>query len=120
MNTQELNKAVFRRYNDAVNNQDAETMRSLVTPDSVIYYDNEPMSHEKMLQREVGGWKTIKGGRVEILDLIAEGDRVACRMMRTITGPDGKTTKLFYSAFWRLEDGKCAESWHDLRKPHEC
>ena len=57
--------------------------------------------------------------RHEIHDLVAEGDRVVCRMSATAThtgeimgvAPTGKKVQLEAITIYRIEDGKIAERW---------
>lgn len=116
----QTNKDVFRRYNEAANNHDAETMRSLVTGDCVIHYDEKVVTHEDMLQQQIKWWQECPPYRqYEIVEMIAEGDRVAVRMIAYGKETDGKVSRKNFSFGVRFEKGRIAESWHDMRIGYE-
>jgi ketosteroid isomerase-like protein len=49
--------------------------------------------------------------KVEILDMIEEGDRVAVRWQLTATDYDGKPYERSIMAIYRFENGRIAEDW---------
>ena len=49
--------------------------------------------------------------KVEILDMIEEGDRVAVRWQLTATYDDGKPYDRSIMAIYRFENGRIAEDW---------
>jgi ketosteroid isomerase-like protein len=49
--------------------------------------------------------------KVEILDMVEEGDRVAMRWQLTATGYDGKPYERSTMAIYRFEDERIAEDW---------
>jgi steroid delta-isomerase-like uncharacterized protein len=117
------NKELVRRlYEDGFNNGDLDLVDQLVAPDVV--------THNPIILDAPTGPDSIRGGiemirrsfpdfHVDIVDLIAEGDRVAAflRMSGTNTGDyrrGGATNrKGAMRAFfvWRIADGRLAESW---------
>jgi ketosteroid isomerase-like protein len=74
-----------------------------------------PVGHEGARQmREAGrqmraGLKTPM--KVEILDMIEEGDRVAVRWQLSATDHDGKPYERSIMAIYRFENGRIAEDW---------
>ena len=121
--TLEDNKRLVRRLiEEGFNHGDLATVDELVAPDVV--------THDPLILDAPTGPDSIRGGiellrnafpdlHVEVLDLIAEGDRVASflRMSGTNTGDyrrGGATNnRASLRAFfiWRIADGRLAESW---------
>jgi steroid delta-isomerase-like uncharacterized protein len=119
----EANKRLVRRlYAEGFNTGDLDAVDELVSGDVV--------THNPIILDAPTGPDSIRGGiemirksfpdfHVEVIDLIAEGDRVAAflRMSGTNLGDyrRGGATKRSGSmrAFfiWRVADGKLAESW---------
>ena len=119
----EANKELVRRlYEEGFNAGNLDAVDELVSRDVV--------THNPIILDAPTGPDSIRGGiemlrnsfpdlRVEVIDLIAEGDKVAAflRMSGTNLGDyrRGGATKRSGSmrAFfiWRVEDGKLAESW---------
>ncbi len=121
--TREANKALVRRlYEEAFNKGNLAVVDQLVAPDVVthnpIILDAPPTGPEAIR----GGIEMIRKAfpdfHIEVLDLIAEGDRVAAslRMSGTNTGDyrrGGATNRsASMRAFfvWRIADGRLAES----------
>jgi steroid delta-isomerase-like uncharacterized protein len=120
--TLESNKALVRRlYEDGFNKGDLAVVDQIVAPDVV--------THDPIILDAPSGPDAIRGGiemirkafpdfHVDVLDLIAEGDRVAAflRMSGTNTGDyrrGGATNRsASMRAFfvWRIADGRLAES----------
>jgi predicted ester cyclase len=119
----ETNKALVRRlYEEGFNHGNLDLVDRLVAPDVV--------THNPIVLDAPPGAASIRGGiellreafpdlRVEVLDLIAEGNRVAAflRISGTNTGNyrrGGATNRrASMRAFfmWRIADGRLAESW---------
>src|SRR5262245_663492 len=117
------NKTLVRRlYEEGFNQGDLDLVDSLVAPDVV--------THNPLILDAPTGPQSVRGGierlrlafpdlRVEVLDLIAEGDRVAAflRISGTNTGDyrRGRATQRHASlrAFfiWRIANGRLSESW---------
>jgi predicted ester cyclase len=67
-------------------------------------------------------WTAFPDGRFELLEVIAAGDRVAARSVFTgmqngafgaIT-PTGKTVRVTFSDWYRIEGGLICEHWHNF------
>jgi predicted ester cyclase len=119
----EANKALVRRlYEEGFNQGNLEVVDELVAPDVV--------THDPIILDAPTGPGAIHGGiemirkalpdfHVEVLDLLAEGDRVASflSMSGTNTGDYRRggathkkgTMRAFF--LWRVADGRLAESW---------
>src|SRR5262245_36297884 len=121
--TPAANKALVRRlFEDGFNAGNLEVVDELVTPDVV--------THNPLILDAPTGPDSVRGAiemlhrafsdlHVEVLDMIAEGDRVAVflRISGTNTGDyrRGGATQRRASmrAFfiWRIADGRLAENW---------
>lgn len=117
------NKELVRRlYEEGFNDGNLDAVDELVSEDVV--------THNPIILDAPTGSDSIRGGiemirrsfpdiRVEIVDMVAEGDRVAVfvRMSGTNTGDyrrggaTGKSGSLRAFFIWRVEGGRLAESW---------
>ena len=119
----EANKALVRRlYKEGFNEGNLDVVDEIVAPDVV--------THDPIILDVPTGPDSIRGGiemirkafpdfRVEVLDLVAEGDKVASflSMSGTNTGDYRRggathrkgTMRAFF--LWRIADGRLAESW---------
>lgn len=107
MSTEE-NKAIVRRFIEAINEQDLDTLDQLAVPDLAHHF-----------KQEVIPWlnDTFPGHRMTITDMIAEGDKVVARLA-TSGGhsgewrgipPTGKQWTNTGVYFLRLSGGKIVE-----------
>jgi predicted SnoaL-like aldol condensation-catalyzing enzyme len=112
MNTPERNKAVLKRYVDAVNAREFDAVARLVTHDYAYHVDEQTRSHEALMAQEKAFCKAHPDAEARTIDMIAEGDQVAIRQVSQGTKADGKPFKIYSNSFHRLEGGKLAESWH--------
>ncbi len=121
--TLETNKALVRRlYEDGFNRGDLAVVDAIVAPDVV--------THDPIILDAPTGPDSIRGGiemirkafpdfRVEVLDLIAEGDRVGSFLSMSGTnsgdyrrgGATHKKGTMRAFFLWRVADGRLAESW---------
>jgi steroid delta-isomerase-like uncharacterized protein len=123
MEDTEANKALVRAHYDAVtNSHDPDTIRRQVAADFYDHSTGKHMSaddviaHSRMLHTTFGEFG------VTIDDLIAEGDRVAARVVwhgihigpwRGIP-PTGKRISFGGMTWWRIADGRIAERWAEV------
>ncbi len=64
--------------------------------------------------------KSFPDLRVEVLEALAEGDRVMVRNVWTGTHADtGKRMEFHGFVLWRLRDGKIVERWATVTPPKE-
>lgn len=87
MNSEENKRLVLEHYESFVHKQDAEAVRKQLAPD---FRDNEmppetPPGPEPVLQYGAMLHKAFPDLRIEIEDIVAEGDRVAVRARWTGT-----------------------------------
>lgn len=112
-----------RRYYDALwNERDLSVIDDWISPDYVGHYTQQP---EPVLGQ--AGFKAMASDlhralpdlRMEILDTVAEGDRVASRIRLTGTnrggfggyGATGTSIDTTFMAIERYAGGRCVEEW---------
>jgi ketosteroid isomerase-like protein len=105
----EANKAVARRYMQAVVDGDAETIESLQHPDAtwwILGYGD--MSRADFIASVKNGLLTAGKRHVEIITLTAEGDRVAVEAVSEMTFPD-RIYRNEYHNLLVIRDGQIVE-----------
>ncbi len=118
----EENKAVIRRlFDEVANGHDLDVLEDLVAEDVVNHAATE--EHKRGIEgfRHVMEWghAMAPDARYEVLDMIAEGDMVACRVRAsgTMQGemfgvpPTGKSFSAEHVHWHRVVDGRLAERW---------
>ena len=115
------NKDVVRRYwNGKWNERRPETLDELLTPDVVYHGTSMSMNGREEYKQVYAVFRSaLHDTRLEIDDLIAEGDRVMSRVsLRCVHGgefeglpPTGKEIALDAFTVFRLVDGRIAEEW---------
>jgi len=122
-NQLELNKELVRRMTDAINRRDFDELDAVVAPDVVRHCAATPgievssLDEFKTFLRQ--DLRAVPDSRQEIQQMLAEGDRVAARVIYrgTQTGPmgpfppSGKRLELPFIGILRIRDGKIAEIW---------
>lgn len=119
----EANKAVVERFVQAMNARDFEALDDLVAPDVVRHSPSTPgvtvNSLDDFKEFLRGDFAAVPDSRQTIETMVAEGDRVAVRMLYegTQSGPwgpfppSGNRIELEFAGFLRVEDGRIAEIW---------
>jgi steroid delta-isomerase-like uncharacterized protein len=120
MSTEE-NKAVVRRYVQAFNSSNLDAIVDGVAPDFVLHIPGSPDIHgpEGVKQWAQSNQIAFPDTKVTIVDLVAEGDKVAKQW--TFRGthrgefvgipPTGKEVTFPALSMYRLVGGKIAELW---------
>ena len=114
----EQNKAILCRWLEGCNTRSLSVLDALA--DELFSADcflgnappGAPVGPELMKQAMRDVFKNTPGLHITIEDMIAEGDRVACRL--AVSGTDastGKPTHLLLLATYRFAGGKIAEMW---------
>lgn len=123
MSQLENNKALVRAFVTAVNRQDWDAVGALVRPDfrrhSAAAGAPGVGSAAALIDFLRGEYATFPDAAEELLDLVAEGDRVAARhrFRGTQLGalgqypPTGRVLEATYLAIYRVEAGRIAEAW---------
>jgi predicted ester cyclase len=118
----EMKDVVRRHFDDFVNNKNSEVIRRNMTADFLDHdgpngAPTDVDGDEAMMR---GMYVAIPDLRVEIEDIIAEGDKVICR--NHWTGTNAKTGKrIQFRGFveWRFEGDRIAERWATVTAPSE-
>jgi steroid delta-isomerase-like uncharacterized protein len=120
MSTEE-NEAVIRRFWDAFNQHDLDTLEPLMAPDFKDYDPTRPGPVDRAGRMQQGTMflAAFPDTHYEIEDLVAEGDKVAVRFTYRGTHrgelmgipPTGKVVTFTGIAIDRLEKGKIVEHW---------
>jgi steroid delta-isomerase-like uncharacterized protein len=119
MSTPEENKEIVRRYQEALNRNDLGALDTLVASDialpaSVPGFPAGIEGVKQIHQATVEAWPDLK---TEIVDMIAEGDKVAARIVMTATPqkplmgvpPTGKSFRMNGMYVVRIANGKIVE-----------
>jgi predicted ester cyclase len=123
------NKAIVRRFFDAVSANDQAVMQDVLAPELVAYThgDPNPASRDAMLQT-IRDWNAAFETHFTIEEQIAEGDKVATQLTtRAIHNggaymglpATGKQAEVSGISIERIKDGKIVErqvstDWHGM------
>lgn len=120
----ESNKALARSYIEALDRRDIEAAVALVAPDLVNHTAIPEAQGADGLRRILGKvHRAFPDQRTTCEDVIAEGDRVVCRLtlrgthsgplefVRWPIPPTGKTVASTAIHVYRISGGKIAEQW---------
>ncbi|HXE04548.1 MAG TPA: ester cyclase [Bryobacteraceae bacterium] len=123
MSIDENKRLILEHYESFVSKQDASAVREQLTQDFV---DHEmppgiPPGPEGAMQLRAMLHKAFPDFKIEIEDIVAEGDRVAVRAHWTGTHcgplpmlpipPANRKFAIGGMVFWRIREGKIAERW---------
>jgi predicted ester cyclase len=122
LSTSEMKALVRRHFNDFVNHQKAEVIRTNMTADFLDHDGpgGKPANAEGDEQMMRGMYAVFPDLRIIIDEMIAEGDKVVCR--NRWQGTNSKTgRKMEFHGFveWRFEGAKIAERWATVTPPSE-
>lgn len=119
----ERNKSLVRAFVEAINAQDWQRVLGLLASDfkrhSTAAGEPAVNSAKELVAFLQGEFVTFPDASETLLDLVAEGDKVAARhhFRGTQRGPmgsfppSGKVLEATYIAIYRVEDGRLAEAW---------
>jgi steroid delta-isomerase-like uncharacterized protein len=115
------NKAVVRRFRDALNAGDIEGAGAVLAPDLVVHMQSapEPLTREAFKQMGQVMLGAFSGGGATVEDMLADGDMVVSRLTfrGTHTGDlmgipaTGRSVAIAETIIDRVADGKIVESW---------
>ena len=120
LNPAEMKKFVVEHFEDFVNRRKPEVIQRNMTPDFLdhdgpggkptgVAGDESMMRamHDKLLDL-----------RIEVLDCLADGDKVACRNIWRWTDPaSGQAMQFHGFVLWRFEGDQIAERWATVTAP---
>lgn len=119
----EQNKTLIRSFINSVNARDWESVRLLLAPHFVRHSnaggDPEVRSADELITFLKNECATFPNAQETLLDLVAEGERVAarshfCGTQLGLMGsypPTGKVLSANTLPIYRLEGGRIAEAW---------
>lgn len=105
---------VIQHFEDFVNNKDLDAIDRNMTVD---FYDHDgpggrPTNRDGDRAMMAALYKTMPDIHVEVVDAVAEGDRVVVRNVWTGTHAEtGKRMEFHGFVLWRIANGKIAERW---------
>jgi steroid delta-isomerase-like uncharacterized protein len=120
----EANKAVVRAFVEAWNSGDLERLGSLMADECMLTVGEETFSCSPSATRAIAAhWRSgFPDYHFELVDLIAEGDKVVARMPFTGTQTGqvmdipatGKTVRANEIVIFRVVEGKIVEAWEEF------
>jgi steroid delta-isomerase-like uncharacterized protein len=118
----EANKALLRRYIDRYNDRAWDALKELLADDYVHHTNADELTAAQFVRGAEWIIAGIPDFRVEVEDLVAEGDRVAARYIGRGThlaslmgeSPTSRTVRLHGITVFRIVDGRIAEDWEAL------
>ncbi len=122
--TSEQHKTIPRRFFKAFETNDQAALKEVLAPDFVAHHPGnpDPLSREELLQIINSYKAAFSDQQYTIEDQIAEGDKVATRVIWRATHsgdyqgvpPTGKRVAISGIAISRIKDGQIVERWLDL------
>ena len=118
----EANEELLRRYIELYNVRAWEPLKELLTDDYVHHSNAEELTAEQFVRGSEWIIAGIPDFRVEVLDVVAEGDRVVLRYVGTGThrasmlgeAPTSGPIELHGMTLFRFVDGRIAEDWEAI------
>jgi steroid delta-isomerase-like uncharacterized protein len=121
MSTENNNKAVIRTFVEAVNTKNHDLFSQVFAADATITFSGATMACDPAAARELAaGWTAVfPDWHLDLLDLVADGDKVFARLPWTGTqqGPlldlpaTGRCVTVDEMILFRFVDGLVAEAW---------
>lgn len=116
----EENKEFVRKFLSTMDAQEWDAFREMMAPEHKFHSPfGPPMGRDEHIGIDRDFFKSFHGVKHHILDLVAEGDKVAIRGKTTMMHkekfqgipPTGKHIELHWLDIMRIKDGKNAEEW---------
>ena len=106
--TTDQNKEIVRRYvEDVLVGGNVDLVDELLSPDYVNHAMGE--INRAAFKAWLGANSAGPGGRMQIVQMVAEGDAVVVRFTFETTLPSGKEIKVRGMTFYRLDGGRIVE-----------
>jgi predicted ester cyclase len=125
----DANKAIIGKATDIYNRGAFDLLDELIRPDYIHHNNDLALTREQFKAGAAWIRKAIPDFRLDIEDMIAEGDRVAIRFVGRGTHlgsmfgetPTSRPIAMYGEVIYRLVDGMIAEDWEatdegDLRR----
>lgn len=118
----QMKKIVADHFEDFVNRRNAAAIHRNMTPD---FFDHDgpggrPTDVAGDEQMMLGMYKAMPDLKLVIEDMVAEGDKVACRNIWRWTDPrTGLRMQMHGFVLWRFEGDRIAERWATVTPPAE-
>lgn len=122
LSQQQMKQFVLDHFEDFVNRRKPEVIHRNMTPDFLDHdgpggKPTDRVGDEAMMRAMC---QQLPDLRIEVLDSLADGDRVACRNIWRWTDPGtGRNMQFHGFVFWRFEGGAIAERWATVTLPAE-
>ena len=121
LTTEQMKEFVQNHFEDFVNKRNAAVIHRNMTLD---FYDHDgpggaPTDLKGDEQMMVGMYKTLPDMRIQIEEMIAEGDKVVCRNIWRWTDNSGRKMQFHGFVLWRFEGDRIAERWATVTPPAE-
>ena len=118
----QMKRFVRDHFEEFVNNRNASVIRANMTPD---FYDHDgpggkptDAAGDERMMRSM--YEAMPDLRITVEDMIAEGDKVACRnVWRWTDAASGKNMEFHGFVLWRFKGAKIAERWATVTSPAE-
>jgi predicted ester cyclase len=122
MTSEQMKQFVRGHFEDFVNRRNASVIHKNMTSD---FYDHDGpggqptgVSGDEQMMLEM--YNSMPDLHLTIEDILAEGDKVACRNIWHWTdSKSGKTMQIQGFVLWRFEGDKIAERWATVTRPVE-
>lgn len=118
----EMKDFVRRHFEDFVNQKKSDVALANFSTDFLDHDEAGgpvigPKAAKVMMERAYDRWPDL---RVEILDILAEGDKVMVRnQWRATNSASGKRIEFHGFVLWRFANGKIVERWATITLPAE-
>ena len=122
LSPEEMKRRVIDHFEDFVNRRKPEVIHTNMTPD---FLDHDgPGGRKTNLQGDEdmmrAMYQHMPDLRVEVLDCLGDGDKVACRnIWRWTDAASGKPMQFHGFVLWRFEGDRIAERWATVAPPAE-
>jgi predicted ester cyclase len=120
----ENQKSVIRRYIKSYETGNLDNIKAFLHPSHVYYPPGggKPMNLEERMDDEIFFFKAFSDIKTSIEDIIAEGDKVACRIAMHCTHAGeyhgikatNKRIAISYTDITHLKDGRILKEWAEF------
>lgn len=119
LSPEEMKRLVVEHFEDFVNRRRPEVIQRNMTDD---FHDHDgpggrPTDREGDEMRAM--YEQLPGVTVEVLDVLADGDKVVCRNIWRWTSAAGKAMQFHGFVMWRVQGNRIAERWATVTAPAE-